>query len=156
MILTQPTYIYLFCFIVLTMKQKITLLSLISVLLVFAGCTPMVDLDNASFDGLRAEIEPVEQVEVVANLVNAQEGSYSTLTGRTWGRLTFEYVNEEKYNLYNLSICTDENWHEIVKKGECYLLDFESIEQNLERNKYSMQLSGCYTGPLEIVECELN
>lgn len=140
------------------MKQKITLMGLISSLLVFAGCMPMVDLDNASFDGLRAEIDETASGEAVAKLISTSDVSYVDSAGKTEGWLNFGYgddENEDDEN-YNLFLCTEKNWTEVVHEGSCYLLDFDAINANKERNKYSMQLSGCYTGNLEIVECESN
>lgn len=136
------------------MKQKITLLGILSALLVLAGCMPRIDLDNASFDGLRAEIdETAETGEAVATLASTESVSYVDEAGKTEGWLNFEYENGGNYSLF---FCTDESWFEVVREGECYLLDFDAIEANKEMNKYSMMLSGCYTGYLEIVECKSN
>jgi len=93
-------------------------------------------------------IEP--STPIIAKLTGTDGGSFVESAGFYEGMLQLTDIKTN--NRYIVSTCTqDWSW---VKIDSCYKLNLKEINTNMESHKYSAELSGCYVGRLESVECK--
>ncbi len=85
---------------------------------------------------------------ITTKLDSISGGDFSTAAGYYEGSLTLHNQNGKEYSLF---YCT-KDWS-IIKAGNCFNLSPTELEKNTESHKFSMELSGCYTGSLEPTPC---
>jgi hypothetical protein len=128
------------------MKQKYYLFAVLVVvlsMLILSGCIKKtaqpdsVNTTNSSDSGF-----------VKAKLIGVNGGEFVQSAGYYEGTLQLVYGGD---GTYSFLVCSNSwNW---VKKGSCYRFNPEEVYKNIELNKQSSELSGCYVGTLDRVDC---
>jgi len=106
---------------------------LLSLLVIGAGC---------SNPGVQSDV-------VKMRLVGITGGNFSESNGYYTGVLTF--MNVVQGTGYPMVLCTTD-WS-VVKLMSCYSLNLTEIAQNVESHRMSSELSGCYVGTIQKVNC---
>ena len=85
----------------------------------------------------------------IVKLVGIEGGNFVDSVGYYEGTLNFvDVIDNRDYSIFACSKSWD--W---VKEGNCYKYDITAIKNNVESQRYSMELSGCYVGTLTEVSC---
>lgn len=86
---------------------------------------------------------------VTAKLTLIEGGDFSDAAGYYEGQLTLlNTITGESYQIFACSKSWD--W---VKKDSCYKFDINGVNKKIESVRQSAELSGCYVGSLQEVNC---
>ena len=86
---------------------------------------------------------------IIAKLINVTGGEYVPSANYYEGALMLSDISSNKtYSIFACSLTWD--W---VKQDACYKFSPEDINVNIKSHERSMELSGCYVGTLEQVNC---
>ncbi len=82
-------------------------------------------------------------------LITIEGGNFVDSANLYEGNLIFENVeNKESYFVF---VCSDDwLW---VQLNACYKINVNEVERNIKEHKYSAELSGCFVGNLQKVDC---
>ena len=119
------------------MKRKI-IFGIIILWIFLSGCTQTETTTTQ---------EPESKI-VTARLDQVTGGDFVPSAGYYEGELELTDTKGKAYSIFACSKSWD--W---VKKGHCYRFDPEEINENIKQRMFSAELSGCYVGNLEEVEC---
>lgn len=119
-------------------RNTLLLVTFIFAVILIGGCASSMNKENYFNNDF-----------VTAKLVNISGGNLSRAAGLYEGKLTLVDVNMgEEYSIFT---CID-SW-DWVKLNSCYFFNNSLVKANIENHKYSMELSGCYVGTLNEVNC---
>lgn len=131
------------------MKQKyywiIEIMAVLSILLISGCVQQQLSTQNQTTTQNTSKSE-----FVTAKLINISGGAFVSLANYYEGKLILSNtITGEKYSIPTCSTTWD--W---VKQNSCYKLNPNEINENLDKHKMSAELSGCYVGSLEEVNCQ--
>ena len=107
---------------------------LLSLLVIGAGCVQQ---------------EQTKREVITAKLISLTGGDLVSSANYYEGSLVFQdTMNMSQYNLF---LCTTD-WS-VVKLMSCYELNLTEVAQNIESHRMSSELSGCYVGTIQKVNC---
>ena len=89
-----------------------------------------------------------------ARIINVTGGDFNNASNYYEGTLFYDCIGQN-CKIYimepSIFVCT-ENWS-WVKVGSCYEINDLEVQRNIQAHKYSAELSGCYIGSFEEVNC---
>ncbi|HDI03088.1 MAG TPA: hypothetical protein ENF67_00930 [Candidatus Pacearchaeota archaeon] len=86
---------------------------------------------------------------VKAKLIKVINSSFDRYAGYYEGKLILLDIKTGKK--YSIFVCS-KSW-DWVKENSCYKFSPKEVNENIEKHKYSAELSGCYVGTLEEISC---
>ena len=130
-----------------SMSQKFFLIIAIMVLglLALSGC---VQQRTRSEEHITTQTHAKSEF-VTAKLVSVEGGVFVPSAGYYEGELTLSDVRTGKE--YSIFVCS-KSW-DWVKENACYRFSPIEVNKNIEQHKLSSELSGCYVGSLDEVNC---
>ena len=131
------------------MKQKyyfvIGIITILGILAI-SGCAQQQIIQKEQ------NITPTNVTEpkiVTAKLSSITGGDFVASAGYYEGKLILSDI--QNGTAYSIFACS-KNWG-WVKENSCYKFNPEEVNTNIEQHKFSSELSGCYVGSLEEVNC---
>ena len=124
--------------------KKINLVLILLLVIFIIGCSKQTYTQNSN------NIQEQNQ-DVVAKLTNIERatGNVEQFSGYYEGKLSLQDVNSGK--IYSIFACSkDWSW---VKQDYCYKFNPSEVDNNVQSHMYSAELSGCYIGTLQQVNC---
>lgn len=132
--------------------RKSFLVFAIACLILLFGCVSSQEVVQQSQDvvnNVSVDDTVIAKLVGVELAVNESGGNFVPSAGLYEGRLNLQDIKDSSVN-YSIFVCNGD-WSYVQRS--CYRFSPSKVEKGIEALKFSMELSGCYSGVLETVNC---